>query len=857
VRAPVDPRPWTILRPLRTPGPALRAALAAAICAAGVPLAARAQAVLASDLASGNPVGLAVPGSVAVSDEATAVSVNPAGLGFLGGATLQYFFEDGQAGSLTGNGLFGGVPIGPFVPGVSLQWMSPSGGARYLKTELALALALGDVVALGYGWNFYSSPSPSLSGLFTMDAGITVRPARFLSLGTSALGFAGRVDGEAIPVRWAFGAAARPLGEAFTAALDLYATSGGGRAFGLDQAAGTLGASLPLGFAVQAQYLFPVRGGLPPARAAQALQVALTWNQPHAGITLAATGVGKGAPDAGAMLYGLRVSAERYRAPEVLHRVQVLDLAAALRPPPPLERLLGAPRDRYGDLVSTLRRLADDRAVSAAVIDVGALPVGLGRAAEVRGEIAALSRRKPVLARLGAMAGSKEYWVATGATAVFAAPGSVVAADGLASTSFFLRDGLAKLGVAFEAVVAGRYKSAPDALTRAREGEAQREATASRLDSQLAAIVADVAAARRLPEARVRELLDVGVFTAEEAKDAGLVDGALWPDEVEAEARRRAGGAAVSRRLDRAPRRNDRWGPRPYVALVRVEGAIAAGRSRREPLAGGAVAGADTLAEQIREAAEDPRAAAIVVRVESPGGDGFAADLVWRALAEARRKGKPVVASMGDVAASGGYLVAVAAEAIVAEPTTLTGSIGVFALKPDLSGLLDKLGVNVAADQRGRNARIDSVLKPWSPDERRLVERQVQAFYAQFVSKVAEGRRRPRADVERVAEGRVWTGAQALEAGLVDRLGGLDDAVDLAKARAGLPAGEEIEVRSLDAPRGWPASLASGLDAVAGEPGPMAAALGRLPELQAAALLSEMGTVLALPVEWLDGVSGP
>jgi protease-4 len=813
--------------------------------------------VLASDLASGNPVGLAVPGSVAVSDEATAVSVNPAGLGFLGGATLQYFFEDGQAGSLTANGLFGGVPIGPVVPGISLQWMSPSGSARYLKTELALALALGGVASFGYGWNFYSSPSPSLSGLFTMDAGITVRPARFLSLGASALGFAGRVDGQAVPVRWAFGAAGRPLGEALTVAFDLYATSGGGAASGLDQGAGTLVASLPLGFAVQAQYLFPVRGGLPPPRAAQALQVGLTWNQPHAGVTVAATGVGRGAPDASSMLYGLRISAERYAAPDVLRRVQVVDLPAALRPPPALERLLGAPRDRYGDLLSALQRLAGDPAVPAVVIDVGALPVGLGRAAELRGEIAALARRKPVLARLGALAGSKEYWIATGATAVYAAPGSVVAADGLSATSFFLKDGLAKLGVAFEAVVAGRYKSAPDALTRAREGEAQREATASRLDRQYAAIVSDVAAARRLPEPRVRELVDVGVFTAEDAREAGLVDGALWPDEVEAEARRRAGGAGVARRLDRAPRRDDRWGPRPHVALVRVEGAIAAGRTRREPLAGGAVAGADTLVEQIRRAAEDPRAVAIVVRIESPGGDGFASDLVWRALAEARRRGKPVVASLGDVAASGGYLVAVAADAIVAEPTTLTGSIGVFALKPDLSGLLDKLGVHVASDQRGRNARIESVLKPWSPDERRLVERQVQAFYAQFVSKVAEGRRRPRADVERVAEGRVWTGTQALEAGLVDQLGGLEDAVDLAKARAGLPAGEEVEVRALDAPRDWPTTLASGLDAAADEPGPLAAALGRLAEVQAAALLSEMGTVLALPVEWLDGLAGP
>jgi protease-4 len=811
--------------------------------------------VLASDLASGLPVGLAVPGSVAVSDDAAAVSVNPAGLGFAGGALLQYFLEDGQAGSLLGNGLFGALPLGPVVPGLSFQWMSPAGGARYLRTELALALALGEVASVGWGWNFTGSPSPSLSGLFTMDAGLLLRPARFLSVGASALGFAGRVDGQVLTMRWAAGVAARPLGERLTAALDLYATTGGSGAHGLDQGAATVAAALPLGLGVQAQWLFPLRAGLPPARAAQALQLAVTWNLPHAGATVAATGVAKGAPDASSMLYGLRLSADRWPGPEVVPQVLEVDLAAALRPPPPLERLLSSPRDRYGDLLDGLRRAAREPVVRAVVLDVGALPVGLGRAAELRAAVAGVAARKPVLARLEAMAGSREYWVATAATEVYAAPGSVVVADGLASTSFFLKEGLGRLGVAFEAVVAGRYKSAPDALTRGAEGEAQREATASRLDAQFGRIVADVAAARHLPEARVRELVDVGVFTAEEAKAAGLVDGALWPDEVEAEARRRAGGAAVARGLDRAPERRDRWGPRRYVALVRVDGALAPGRSRRDPL-GGTVAGADTVVEQVRRAADDPRAVALVVRVESPGGDGFASDLVWRALAEARRKGKPVVASLGDVAASGGYLVAVAADAIVAEPTTLTGSIGVFALKPDLSGLLDNLGVRAATDQRGRNARITSFLKAWTAEERALVERQVQAFYAQFVAKVAEGRRRPRAEVERVAEGRVWTGSQALEAGLVDRLGGLDDAVALARERAGLPAAEDVEVRRLDAPGGWAAGLAAGLEA-AGGPGPLEAALGRVPELQAAALLSEMGTVLALPTEWLGAVAGP
>jgi len=241
--------------------------------------------------------------------------------------------------------------------------------------------------------------------------------------------------------------------------------------------------------------------------------------------------------------------------------------------------------------------------------------------------------------------------------------------------------------------------------------------------------------------------------------------------------------------------------------------------------------------------------------VESPGGDGFASDLVWRAVGEVRRRGKPVVVSMGDVAASGGYLVAAGADVILAEPATLTGSIGVFALKPDLSGLLSKLDVNVESDQRGRNARIATFTRAWTPQERAVVERQVSAFYSQFVGKVAEGRRLPAARVDEIARGRVWTGAQALERGLVDRLGGLDDAIALAKEKAGLD--EDARVRRSAPPAAFPVSFVPGLAAFEDDrPSPAQVALSRIPEIQAAALLSEMGTVLALPEDWLDGAGG-
>jgi len=823
--------------------------LALALASALLAEAASAQVVLTSDLASGIPVGLAVPNTVAGADEPTAVSVNPGGLGFVGGATLQYFFEDGQGGSTIGNGVYGAVPIGPFVPALSLEWMSPASGPRYLKTELALAFDLGEVLAVGYGFDFYSSSGTSLGGLFDMDLGFTLRPNRFLSLGAAMLGFAGRVEGQPVTVRYNFGAAVRPF-DLFAISGDLYANDGGRGVFGLDQGAATVSVPLPLGLSARGQYLFPLRSDLPAARRAQAVELALAFDLPHFGVTAAGQAFGSDLHDGSGSLYGIRVSAERYRSIDVPKKVEVLDLEEELKAPSPLDLLLGKARDRYGTLLRKLRRIEEDPSVSGLLLLVGSVPVGLGRTEELRHAVRHLSERKPVVAFLSALGGTKAYWLGSGATEVYAAPGSVVVANGLAATSFFLKGVLAKLGVGFEAVAVGRYKNAPDALTRSEPTEAQREVTASLLDAQFGLLAASIAESRRLPEARVRELLDVGVFSSEEARKASLLDGTLWPDEAEARARTLAGGGIVDRGVDESARRaGDRWGPVPYVALIPVEGTIAAGSSRREPFTGSPIAGSDTVVELIRGAASDPRARAIVLRVDSPGGDAFASDLLWHAVKEARRAGKPVVASMADVAASGGYLASVGADAIVAEPATLTGSIGVFAVKPDLSGLLEKLGVGLYAQQRGENARIDSPFKAWSPEERALVERQLHTFYDEFLDKVAEGRKLPRDEAERAAEGRVFTGAQALSRKLVDRLGGEDDAVRLAKELAGLGPGEDVEVRRLEADTGLFGALARGLSA---SPDPLQSALARVPEVQAAALLGELGTVLALPTAWLS-----
>jgi len=830
----------------------MTARLALACVALALAPAALAQSSVAIDRARGLPVGLAVPATVAGAEEPTALTVNPAGLGFVDGLTLQYFFEDGRK-DFSGNGLYLAAPLGPLVPGLSFEWVTPAGSPRYLRTNLALALGFGQVFSLGYAWAFYASPDPSWADLFSMDAGLAWRPFRFLSLGASAMGLQGRLSGQSLPVRFAFGGALRYDDGLLQLALDLNADDQGRGAFITRNLVATVSIDLKVGLTLQAQALLPLHDAEGPL-ASNVYQIAVGVQQPHFGATVSTNAVDDLTSRNSSDLVGVRLSARRYGY-SVFRHIQVLDLGRELERPSPLELLLGGERDPYGALLQRLREIRDDPSVSALVVRLGELPLREGRIEELRAALGSVRARKPVHAFL-AGGGTREYWLATAAGEIYAAPASLVTLSGLASTRVFLREGLGKLGVAFEAVTVGRYKSAPEALTRAAPSEAEREMVASLLDDRFARLVRGVAEARRLPEARVRELVEEGLFTAPEALEKGLLDAILWPDQVEERVRAAGPGGLLSSRSDRSRRRAaERWGPRPAVAVVRIEGAIAAGRSRLDPL-GGAIAGAESVTRALKAAADDGSVKAIVLRIESPGGDGFASAEIWRAVREARRHGKPVVASMGDVAASGGYLVAAGADLVVAEPSTLTGSIGVFALKADLSGLLARLGVTLASEQRGQKARIDSPAKPWTAEERRLLERQLGRFYQQFVDGVAEGRKLPREAVEQAAQGRVFTGAQALERKLVDRLGSLADAVALAEGRAGLSRADEAEIRRIDPRDGFVEEVFTGLESLAARGHPLSALAEKLPELRAASLLSEMGPVLALPADWLGEAAG-
>ncbi|HSD67004.1 MAG TPA: signal peptide peptidase SppA, partial [Vicinamibacteria bacterium] len=499
-------------------------------------------------------------------------------------------------------------------------------------------------------------------------------------------------------------------------------------------------------------------------------------------------------------------------------------------------------------LVESVDRAGRDSAVKGLLLRVGSVDTGWARVQELREALVRFRRSgKPSWAHLE-FAGNLEYYLATGCAKVAASPTAMLDVSGLAAEVTFYRGTLDKLGVEAQFEGVGKYKNAPNQFTEKGFTAPHREQMEALVGSLFEQYVRGVAEGRGLSPEAVRSLVDRGPFPASGAKAAGLVDELLYRDQAE-------GRLPASGRLD--PARYVKAGRglfdgRPKLALVYAAGEIIPGESQTSPFGGG-LAGADTIARGLRQAREDGAVRAIVLRVDSPGGSGTASDAVWREVTLARRT-KPVVVSMGDYAASGGYYIAMGADAIVAEPGTITGSIGVFSGKFSLRGLYGKLGISQETVQRGKNAALFSDWAPWTDEERAKVRNLNEAFYRTFVSKAAEGRKRTPEEIEAVAQGRVWTGEEALAAGLVDALGGLDAAVRLAREKARIPRGEDVQLVVMPQRKGLFETLLERQDedvlaraveqAFGGGRRPAAAAL-----LRWAAALGDGGPIARVPFE--------
>ncbi len=488
--------------------------------------------------------------------------------------------------------------------------------------------------------------------------------------------------------------------------------------------------------------------------------------------------------------------------------VLTVDLAGDLPEEPVEYRLLGISqqtRDDYFDVLALLRWAREDPQLRGVLVRCGSLRTGWAKVQELHRCLTALrDAGKTVWVSL-AQAGMREYLLASAAHQIMVAPAGTLDIAGLSSEVTFVAGTLKKLGIQAEVIQMGRYKSAAETFTRGDMSVAHREMVESLIEDLYAQIVEAIAAGRRMSAADVRTVLDDGPFTAREAQQRGLVDALLYADEAEEKLVAQCDSAptidkrAYFARRGRMMRGNVLRHGRTGIAVLHLTGTVKMGESLPGPDAVSA-SGASSVARDLKEVRERDDISAVIIRIASPGGSGLASDLMWHEVMRTRQH-KPVVVSFGDVAASGGYYVGVAGKPMIAEGGTITGSIGVIAGKALLRGLYQHLGVTKELVTRGRHAALYSDYIPLGEEERERLQAEAEFFYADFVDKVASGRQLTKAAVASVAEGRVWSGRQALQHGLVDQLGGMERALDEAKLLAGLAVSDLVAIERYPKPK--------------------------------------------------------
>jgi protease-4 len=820
-------------------------------------------AALGQGFSSSPGNGVPLPAEAhALDDGATSLSQSPGSLAFVRALELDYVRSQayGDQGA-SGDGLFLAGALGPLALGVSTEWIRPELGCfgatcstRARRVSLGAGLRFGIAGVGAVRHSFSSDESYLLDKLSSWDLGLVLRPHRALSLSFAALDVdAPRFGPADLQRRYVVGLGVHAFGERLALGADaVFLQCSDDAALAASQ---PCGAGNP-GLRFTGDFAF-ARGVHALAQASRDAQLQRWSGQLALGIDFGHLGLRYSQtlrPEQGAQgALRLRLSQESWPAVSLGGHAALLELDKALEAPKSslLSALFGGARsDPHAQTLAALERLARDESVRAVVLRTSGIPGGLGKAEELRRGIAGLRASGKKVVFFLDSAGDLEYYVASVADRILAAPQAVLLINGFSATALFAAEGLSKLGVKAEFVRVGAYKNAPDLFSRKDMSAEQREVENALLEDVYGRFVHAVSERRHLGEEKVKVLLDRGILRPGEAVEGGLLDGLGYPDQLEEEVGKLLGGRVPLQEVSasRGSVREERWGPRARIALVRIEGTIAGGESKSDPLGVSTTSGATTVAKQIRKAADDPGVRAIVVRIDSPGGDGTASDLIWRELQRARKeKGKPVVASMGDVAASGGYYVAAGCDEIWAEPSTITGSIGVFAIKFDASELYEKIGVKLETVKRGRSADIFSTTRPSTEEERKLVQGWVDDFYATFVARVSEARGLSRDEVDKLARGRIWTGLQAQERKLVDRLGGLEEALAAARARAGLGAEDAVDIE--DEGRAAALELADLATGTAQAPLSWAGPLPKreaIRALKSLELLGEPGTVRAV-----------
>ena len=470
-------------------------------------------------------------------------------------------------------------------------------------------------------------------------------------------------------------------------------------------------------------------------------------------------------------------------------------------PDDPLGHLLLAKSLTLRDVVEALQKAASDNRVKGLVARVGQSKMKLAQVQEIRDAIIAFrTSGKPAIAYAETFGefgpGNASYYLATAFDEIYLQPSGDIGLTGLIYEQPFVRGTLDKLGIVPRLDGRKEYKSFRYMFTERRYVAPHREEITRVMDSQFNQIVRGIAEARKLSDDAVRVLINRGPFIGQEAIEGKLVDALAYRDEVYDKIKEKTGMKAeflsLADYLKRAGGPNEKG---TTIALIYGVGGIGRGKSGYNPATGELMMGSDTVAEAIRQAVEDTSVKAILFRIDSPGGSYVASDTIWREIVKAKKAGKPVVASMGSVAGSGGYFVAMAADKIVAQPATITGSIGVFGGKMVTAGFWNKLGVTWDDVHTSKNADVWTQAKDLTPAQWTRMEAWLDHVYADFTSKASQGRNLPIETVEKIARGRIWTGEDGKKLGLIDELGGFPAALRLVRTAAKLPDNAPLQLK--------------------------------------------------------------
>jgi protease-4 len=746
------------------------------------------------------PVPLpAIGRTAATNPDSTTIVQNPANLGVLPGAELRWtgeFLDDRALIPSQGNavGLAFPIPYLPLATGLRYDMVNPPEAAsRQMFLEqpnvnyqwLTWALALGtDSASLGMSLQRSYSNSALAHGFGSWSAGGTIRPSDYFAAAVVANNINGPTSdaGERLGPSYVLSGAIRPLGTDF---LELgiegqYIDEEGG--YWVPRA--VLDVGIP--------ELGRIRGDFEVSDPSSEVRER-AWLA-SANLVLFGNAMGGSFELSGGTRFGDALGDQAKN--EVVKNVSAEVAVRAFRENTGAENLGYAVRIRLESTPNTrqhvalLRRLwslADDEdQAHAVVLELRAKPAeSLAQVQELVDAIYYLREKgKVVVCHLEDASGSALYACA-GANRILINPAGGIRFAGLSSTYLYFKDLLDKLGIRADFVRIGEHKSAPEAFVRSDSTKVSRADKIDLMGQIERELTWGISTGRKIPPEKLRKTIAKGPFVSAEAKRDGLVDGYAFDDMLEDEVKKLTGQDIPLLDDKRAPRREQRFGPQQHVAVIYVDGDMVDGRSKTYPFIGVETVGSYTIAEALKNARENPMIGAVVLRVETGGGSAMAADVIWRQVQLTATR-KPVIVSMGSAAASGGYYISAPGTRIFANPLTITGSIGIFYGKADIAELLRKIGVNAETYKTAPRADAESIYRPYTPEEKAELKRKVRQFYGMFLRRVADGRKMTKEQVDVVARGRVWTGRQAKERGLVDELGGLRQALAYARSAAGM-----------------------------------------------------------------------